>query len=83
MKFISILLIVLSFFSCSTKSPEIFQWRGKDRLGIFQEKNLLKIWPENGPKEIWFLEGIGSGYGSPTITDTEIYITGAIDSTAT
>lgn len=82
MKFTFILLISISLFSCSTKNTEIFQWRGKNRLGIFPEKNLLKVWPKNGPKEIWFSEGIGNGYGAPTITDTEIYITGKIDSTA-
>jgi outer membrane protein assembly factor BamB len=83
MKLFAAALIVLLFFSCSTKNPNIYQWRGEDRQGIFSEKNLLKTWPENGPEEIWFIEGIGNGYGSPTITETEIYITGEIDSIAT
>lgn len=80
---LSLLLICLIIVSCSTKKTEIYQWRSENRLGIFKEKNLLKEWPENGPKELWFTEGIGDGYGSPTITDEEIFITGAIDSTAT
>ncbi len=83
MKLLSSLFIGVLFFSCTTKNVEIFQWRGKDRKGTFPEKNLLKVWPENGPEEIWFLEGMGNGYGSPTITDNEIYITGEIDSIAT
>jgi len=83
MKILSLILITFLFFSCSTKNPETFQWRGKDRKGIFPGKNLLKIWPKNGPQENWFLEGIGNGYGSPTITNNEIFITGEIDSIAT
>ncbi len=82
MKFV-IYLFVLSFFiSCTTKQPRVYQWRGENRNGIFKEKNLLKSWPENGPKELWFTENIGNGYGSPTVTEKEIFITGEIDSTA-
>ncbi|QIA07718.1 PQQ-binding-like beta-propeller repeat protein [Draconibacterium halophilum] len=83
MKFLIFLSITLFFFSCSSNKTEIFQWRGEDRKGIFDEQNLLKEWPENGPKELWYVENIGDGFGSPTITDNEIFITGAIDSTAT
>ncbi len=82
MKNLCLLLISILFFSCSPKKPQIYQWRGEDRKGIYPERNLLKTWPENGPQELWFVEGIGDGYGSPTVTDTEIFITGAIDSTA-
>ncbi len=83
MKNLCFLLLGLILFSCSTNETKIYQWRGANRTGIFPEKNLLKEWPENGPEELWFTEGIGDGYGSPTITENEIYITGAIDSTAT
>lgn len=75
-------LIMGLLWSCSTKKPEIVEWRGEDRNGIYHETNLLKVWPEDGPGEKWFLEGIGSGYGSPVIENGLIYITGAIDSTA-
>jgi outer membrane protein assembly factor BamB len=83
MKVVSIFLISLLFISCNTKKSEIYQWRGEDRKGVFEAANLLKSWPENGPEEIWFTEGLGDGYGTPTITDTEIFVTGAIDSIAT
>jgi len=82
-KTVSLLLIALVLFSCSSKKTEIYQWRGENRKGIFQETNLLKSWPENGPKELWFVEGVGNGYGSPTVTDKEIFVTGSVDSTAT
>ncbi|MBT3385741.1 MAG: PQQ-binding-like beta-propeller repeat protein [Prolixibacteraceae bacterium] len=82
MKIIPILIVNLLLFLGCTKKTELYQWRGEDRKGIFQENNLLKVWSENGPEEIWFVEGIGNGYGSPTITDNEIFITGEIDSLA-
>lgn len=82
MKSIAILSILTIFISCSTHKKEVYQWRGENRLGIFDEKNLMKSWPEKGPEEIWFVENIGNGYGSPTITENEIFITGEIDSLA-
>jgi len=83
MKTIPVVFLCIFLFSCISKKSEIYQWRGADRMGIFPEKNLLKTWPKGGPEEIWYLEGIGDGYGSPTITDKEIFVTGAIDSIAT
>jgi len=82
MKIIFYFSIFLLFISCSSKRNEVYQWRGENRLGIFDEKNLLKSWPENGPEEIWFVENIGNGYGSPSVTEKEIFITGEIDSLA-
>ena len=75
-------LLVVLLVSCTSKKPKIVEWRGEDRNGRYHETNLLKEWPEEGPAELWFLEGIGSGYGSPVIEDGLIYITGAPDSTA-
>ena len=83
MKIISILFVCAVLLSCSTKKPEIYQWRGKNRWGIFNEKNLLKKWPASGPAELWHIENIGSGYGSPTVTENEIFITGETDSLTT
>jgi len=82
MKNLFLLSVSLIVLSCSSEKSKIYQWRGEDRKGIFAEKNLLKEWTENGPGELWHLEGIGDGYGSPTITENEIFITGAIDSIA-
>ncbi|KJF41748.1 outer membrane protein assembly factor BamB family protein [Draconibacterium sediminis] len=82
MKNLFLLFICLIVFSCSSNKTEIYQWRGENRKGIFNEQNLLKEWPQEGPAELWYIEGIGDGYGTPTITDNEIFITGALDSTA-
>lgn len=82
MKIIPVLFVCAVLFSCSPSKTEIYQWRGDNRKGIFDEKNLLKSWPENGPEEIWHAENIGNGYGSPTVTGKEIFITGETDSIA-
>jgi len=39
-------------------------WRGANRDGKSSDTGLLKSWPEGGPKRLWSLSGIGSGYSS-------------------
>jgi outer membrane protein assembly factor BamB len=67
-------------WSSPSEKSKIYQWRGKDRAGIYQETNLLKSWPAEGPKEIWTVENIGDGFVSPVFTDDRFFITGEIDS---
>jgi hypothetical protein len=74
---IVIAILQVSFF---VNAQTTAQWRGLERNGIYPEKNLLKKWPANGPQMLWSYEGIGNGYGSPTITSDKLYITGEIDS---
>lgn len=79
------LLILLSLtilLSASSESTKVSEWRGKDRMGIYQESNLLKVWPAEGPKEILTIENIGDGFISPVFTNQNFYITGEIDSMA-
>ena len=75
------LLLVLFACSVSLQSQVTAQWRGNDRKGIYDEKNLLKSWPVNGPELLWSVPDIGNGFGSPAITSDRIYITGEEDST--
>ncbi len=62
-----------------TFSQKIFEWRSTNRAGIYNETNLLKSWPEQGPKEIWEYKGIGNGYGSPVFTKDKMFVLGEID----
>ncbi|MFH0759181.1 MAG: PQQ-binding-like beta-propeller repeat protein [Bacteroidota bacterium] len=82
MKNLLLILIAGLAWSCTGNHPKIHEWRGENRDGIYDEANLLKEWPEDGPEEIWYLEGIGNGFGSPVVADDRLYITGAMDSTA-
>lgn len=77
-----LILIFAFFFNFVTNSygQSISQWRGTNRDGIYPDKNLLKIWPEAGPKLLWLTEEIGNGYSSPVIAEGKLYINGEIDS---
>jgi len=69
--------IILS--SCNSK-PEISQWRGPDRNGIYPETGLLQEWPENGPELLWKYEGLGQGYASAAVLSDRVYTIGTLDS---
>jgi outer membrane protein assembly factor BamB len=60
-------------------NAQLIQWRGIERDGIYQENNLLKIWPEEGPELLLKVEGIGRGWSSPVVYNNKIYVTGMID----
>lgn len=74
--------LFLIIVSCSTSQPELYEWRGSDRMGIYPDTDLLKEWPEEGPREIWTIDSLGRGYGSPTFVEEHFYITGEVDSMA-
>ena len=76
-------LLLLFFLSVSFGSlkAQADQFRGSDRNGIYPDTRLLDQWPEQGPELIAGIEGIGDGYGSPSLNERGIYIAGMIDST--
>jgi outer membrane protein assembly factor BamB len=77
-----ILLSILSYFLLFNNlySQEVLQWRGADRTGKYNETGLLKKWIETGPVLLWENNLIGNGYGSPIMTNSNIYVNGEIDS---
>jgi FOG: WD40-like repeat len=76
-----VLILTLILASCSGKE-NIYEWRGKNRTGIYKESNLLKTWPVEGPEEIWTIDSIGNGFVPPIITKDRVFITGEVDSMA-
>jgi len=66
-----LLTILISNLQC-----QLYEWRGPERSGIYNESGLLKEWPESGPELFWELDGLGEGYSSVTVTDNTVYITG-------
>ncbi|MEW6158326.1 MAG: PQQ-binding-like beta-propeller repeat protein [Verrucomicrobiota bacterium] len=52
------------------------QWRGPLRNGVSQEKGLLQSWPAEGPKLLWQVAHIGSGYSTPAVVGEHIYLAG-------
>lgn len=73
------LLILITLLTGACAQPELYEWRGVDRTGIYPDKNLLKEWPAEGPKEVLFIDNLGNGYGSPVFTKEHFFITGEID----
>ena len=52
------------------------QWRGPQRNGVVKETGLLQEWPKDGPKLLWQVNDIGSGYSTPSIVGDRIYLLG-------
>ncbi|WP_163322191.1 outer membrane protein assembly factor BamB family protein [Draconibacterium mangrovi] len=69
-------LILLLFISQFAISQNVYQWRGTDRDGKYNESGLLNEWPENGPQLLWSTENLGPGYAAPVITLDKLLIVG-------
>ena len=50
------------------------QWRGPHRTGHSDEKGLLAAWPKEGPKLLWQINDLGSGYATPSVAGGRIYL---------
>ena len=75
-KIISVFLFIL--LSASLSGQDVAQWRGSVRDGIYNEKGLLKKWPDTGPKLIWHFDELGEGFTSAAVTAKGVFITGMI-----
>ena len=79
----SILAFVFLFLvAYQSIGQKIYQWRGDNRDGIYNENKLMKSWPEKGPELLWFNEEIGQGYAAPVVTNDQLLINGEADSTS-
>jgi len=78
MKRILITGFILSIFLVG-KSQEMVQWRGQNRDGIYNETNLLKKWPDEGPKLLWHFDELGDGHSTVVVTKNRIFATGMTD----
>jgi outer membrane protein assembly factor BamB len=54
------------------------QWRGPRRDGISRETGLLPSWPVGGPRLLWKVDGLGTGWSSPIVVDRRLYLTGDV-----
>ncbi len=69
----------LVFVVCGMASgADWAQWHGPNLDAKSAETGLLKEWPGGGPKLIWSVKGIGSGYSQAVVSDGTIYITGMV-----
>ena len=56
---------------------DVLRFRGENSQGIFEEKGLLKTWPQQGLTPKWTYSGLGEGWSSPIKVGKYIYITGS------
>jgi outer membrane protein assembly factor BamB len=54
-------------------------WRGPERTGVSTEKGLLAAWPDEGPKLLWSVTGLGGGYASPAVVGGSVFVMGSKD----
>jgi outer membrane protein assembly factor BamB len=53
------------------------QWRGPNRDDVSTEKNLLKVWPKDGPRVVWKFQEAGASYSGPSIVGDRLYCCGS------
>ena len=56
---------------------DVFRFRGENSQGIFEEKGLMKTWPQEGLTPKWTYSGLGEGWSSPIKVGNRIFITGS------
>ncbi len=62
--------------SIPSPEPGWPQFRGPRRDGISDERGLLQVWPEGGPRLLWSAGGLGRGFSSPVFGGGRLYVTG-------
>lgn len=77
----TVILIAVLFLLNNIYAQTASKWRGPDGTGIYPEKDLLKVWPKNGPEIIWVFNGLDKGHSSPVLANDKIYLTTMIDTT--
>lgn len=75
----TLMTVIICIIADSLVYSQLYEWRGPDRSGIYNETGLMKKWPDGGPALLWEMLNLGDGYSSPTVTDDAIYITGRKD----
>jgi outer membrane protein assembly factor BamB len=66
--------LAVSTLESHTSAADWPQWRGPNRDGLSKETGLLKSWPTDGPKLLWQVKDLDSGYSTPSVTGGRIYV---------
>ncbi len=57
-------------------APSWPEHHGPGRTNISPEKNLLKRWPEGGPRKLWTYSQCGNGYSGVTLAEGMVFTAG-------
>ena len=77
MKKLILSLSTLAVWAIGLQADDWTGWRGADRTGISPETGLLKQWPSDGPKQVWWSKEAGLGYSSFSVVDGRLFTMGA------
>lgn len=69
---ICILLPVLSF-------SQAHKWHGTNQDQKYPDINLMEVWPDSGLQVVQTYQGLGEGYGTPSLNEDGIFVAGMID----
>jgi outer membrane protein assembly factor BamB len=72
-------IFIIVCLSSQSFSQNVTQWRGPNRDGKYNETQLLKQWPENGPQLLWSIETLGEGYAAPVVTSDRVFVNGVVN----
>jgi len=73
-----VVIFLIVMVSCAD-NKELSQWRGPDRDGKYSQTGLLPQWPDDGPEMLWSFEGLGTGHGSVSIAEDQLFVLGMPD----
>jgi outer membrane protein assembly factor BamB len=79
MRLCASILAILVLAASASRAEDWPQWRGPNRDGKSAETGLLKSWPKDGPKLLWAVEGLGTGWSSPAVVKGLVFVTGVRD----
>jgi outer membrane protein assembly factor BamB len=60
--------------TCSVRADDWPQWRGPQRNGLSHETGLLREWPAEGPRLLWQVKDLGSGYSTPAVVGERLFL---------
>jgi len=79
LKLLPLLILIVSVVPFSAENSSWPNFHGPNRDNLSTETGLLQTWPEDGPKMLWSISGLGHGYSTVSIADGRIFTAGMID----
>lgn len=73
---LAVTLVLATLAAPAARADDWPQWRGLNRDGKSAETGLLASWPKDGPKLLWSVEGLGTGWASPAVVGDLVFVTG-------
>lgn len=73
---ITLASLLLATLTLSVRGADWPQWLGPKRDNKSGDTGLLKEWPQNGPKLLWKVDGLGHGFSTVSVSNGSLYTTG-------